>query len=199
MRRVAGIKTRKNILNGLHAFFSWLKSKKIIEAIPEWPKISGSNAKARVAIDIETQNDGLSKIPEEHRDVLEFGFETGLRPGETCALLVGDVDLANNRVIIQRTWSGAHLKPSTKTNEEKYIPLSVRAREIVTEHKKDKLPATFLFINPNTGRCYRQKQLNNIWHTYIVVSQLHIMRHLVTRSAHRSHKPPELISLMPSF
>jgi len=35
--RVTGIKTRRNILNGLHAFFNWMRRKGVITEIPVWP------------------------------------------------------------------------------------------------------------------------------------------------------------------
>lgn len=162
LRTVMGIKTRRNILNGLHAFFAWLKRMKVIQLIPEWPEIKGDNAKPRTAVDRQTQMGVLQLIPECHRDVIEFLTETGLRSGELCALQVRDVDLKMSRALIQRTWSGAKLKESTKTNSKDYIIVSERAMEIIKKHFQDKHPHSFLFINPETGKCYRAKKLNEI-------------------------------------
>lgn len=159
--RVTKIKTRRNILNGLHSFFSWLKRRGTIIEMPIWPIVKGNNSSVRTALDFDVQQFGLSRMPEEHRDIFEFGFETGLRPGETCALQVGDIDLKNRKALIQRTWSGAHLRETTKGGEKKYIPLSKRAYEIAQKNCKSKLPSVFLFTYKR--KPYRPKRLNNLW------------------------------------
>jgi len=92
--------------------------------------------------------EGLLKIPEEHRDVIEFGFETGLRPGELCALKVKDLDMRGQQALIQRTWSGSKLRETTKGKTKRFIPLSDRAFQIAVKHIPDKHPEAFLFVNP---------------------------------------------------
>lgn len=169
------IKTRRNILNGLHAFFAWLKRKGTITEIPAWPQIEGDDSEVRTAIDYDVQVEGLNKIPDGHRDVIEFGFETGLRPGETCALKLKDIDVKGQSALIQRTWSGSRLRETTKGKNKKPIPLSDRAFEIALNHIKSRYSELslqeillrhrdeFLFINPDTGKCYRVKKLNQLW------------------------------------
>ncbi len=80
---------------------------------------------------------------------------------------------------IQRTWSGPFLKETTKTNTARYIPLSTRAREIVSKNVQDKLPGAPLFINATTGGYYRPKVLNNAWKQYsgIPVTYYEASRH----------------------
>ena len=51
--------------------------------MPVFPKIKGDDAKMRVAISCDTQDEVLQRIPEGQRDVIEFLMETGLRPGRT--------------------------------------------------------------------------------------------------------------------
>lgn len=164
------IKTRKNILNGLHVFFGWLKQKGTqkggIAELPAWPAIKGDDSRLRTAIDYETQQYGLEHIPAEHKDIFEFGFETGLRPGELCALQAGDIDLKQHKVLIQRTWSGSRLRETTKAKIKKFIPLSQRAMEIASKQCIDKLPGAFLFINSQTKSWYRPKKLNQIWRQF---------------------------------
>ena len=164
------IKTRKNILLGLRTFFGWLREKgpqyNGIAELPSFPTIGGEDGRQRTAIDYETQTAALNRIPEEHRDVIEFGFETGLRPGELCALQVGDLDLSQGKLLVQRTWSGPRLRETTKGKMKRFIPLSLRAREIAGTHLKDKLPGAWLFVNPETHHCYRPKKLNFIWREF---------------------------------
>ena len=166
LRTVKAIKTRRNILNALHAFFIWLRRKGVITEMPIWPVIEGENATVRAAIDYGLQIEALRRIPEEHRDPIEFGFETGLRPGETVALKVSDIDLINRQAIIQRTRSGPRIRPTTKGKNKRWIPLSGRAYEIALKHTRSKHPETLLFINSKTGRGYTQKKLNEVWRQY---------------------------------
>lgn len=165
------IKTKKNILNALHAFFTWLATEDpdeliSLKDIPDFPKISGDDSEPRKALDYDLQIKGIQNIPEEHRDIIEFGCEEFLRPGELCALKIKDIDFANKTLIVRRTWSGSILRENTKQKKWKIKPLTQRAYEIAKKHAKNKFPEDFLFINPKTRRCYRPKTLNNIWKKY---------------------------------
>jgi integrase len=172
------LKTKKNILNGLHAFFTWLATEDPAEVItlkyiPDFPKITGDDAKPQKAIDFDMQAAGIKNIPEEHRDIIEFGCEGFLRPGETCALKIKDIDFENRIVIVRRTWSGSTLKENTKQKRWKIKPLTDRAYEIARKNAYNRFPEEFLFINPKTKRCYRQKILNNLWKTYSGTDTVH--------------------------
>ncbi len=172
------LKTKKNVLNGLHAFFTWLATEDPAEVMtlkdmPDFPKITGDDAEPRKVIDFDTQADGIKNIPEKHRDIIEFGCELFLRPGETCALKIKDIDFENRVVIIRRTWSGSTLKENTKAKKWKTKPLTDRAYEIALRNVHNRFPEEFLFINPDTKRCYRQKILNNIWKTYSGTDTVH--------------------------
>ena len=160
------IKTRRNILNALHAMFKRMHRKGIIKNMPAWPVIEGNDSKERTALDYETQMEALNRIPEPHRSCIAFGFETGLRPGELCALKVKDIDEVNRAALIRRTWTGSKLMERTKGKNQRWIPLSSRAWEIIAPRLREALPEAFIFINPSTGTGYRQKALNNIWRKY---------------------------------
>ena len=108
------IKTRRNIMNALHAFFNWTRLMGSVRDMPAFPAVEGNDSDIRIALEYQDQLEALSRIPEKHRDVIEFGFETGLRPGETCALKIGDIDLKRREAVIQRTWSGSRLRETTK-------------------------------------------------------------------------------------
>jgi integrase len=113
-RKVIKIKTRRNILNGLHVFFVWLHDTGEIDAVSAWPEVKGDDAETRTAVDYEDQEELTSRIPEAHRDVYIFGNETGLRSGELCALRICDIDLKAGTAKIQRTLSCDRLRDTTK-------------------------------------------------------------------------------------
>lgn len=159
-------KTKRNVLNGLRTFYTWLKRRMVLSETPVFPTVEGDDADVRRAVEVEDQWGALARIPEEHRGVIEFGMETGLRPGETCALKIRDLDMDSGMALIQRTWSGAHLRETTKGKNKRWIPLSNRALEILAVNIEKRFPEEFVFLNPGTGRCYRQKTLNQVWRQY---------------------------------
>jgi integrase len=107
--------------------------------------------------------EGLARVPEKHRGVLEFGMESGLRPGEIGAAKTKDIDVLNRRIMVQRTWSRGKLRETTKGNSKLWLPLSDRAWEIIAPLLKDKHPEAFIFLNSDTGKHYGVSLLNNIW------------------------------------
>lgn len=164
------IKTRRNVLTALRSFYSWLRRKGIVSIIPEFPQVEGDDSSVRVALDQDAQRTALELIPDHHRDPIEFGMETGLRPGELCALKIKDLDLKKEQILIQRTWSGSRLKETTKGKKKNWIPLSDRALEILTGKVKGRFPDDFLFVNPDTKREYRPKKLNQVWREFSGIS-----------------------------
>lgn len=161
------IKTRKNIFIALRNFFGWLRKRGIIKELPIFPEIKGDDSKPRVAIDVDTQEIALKRIPEEHRDPIEFLMETGLRPGEVCALLVDHIDIRNKTARIERTYVSSHLiRETTKQRRKRIIPLSDRAFEIAYKNMIGKISKQFLFINPITKKGYYPTSLWTIWKKY---------------------------------
>lgn len=162
-------KTRKNIMDGLRSFFNWLYEAEIIESVPLFPVIEVDDADIKYALDITSQYEQLQMIPEDHRDIFEFETETGLRPGEVCALMVKDILISQESALIGRTFSGTHLREKTKQKKKYLIPLSDRALEIAVKHMQGKLPDSFLFIHPLTGRHYTRHTLGDLWNRYVDV------------------------------
>lgn len=160
------LKTKRNILNALHAAMRWMWQKGFINEMPPFPVIKGNDATPRIALDIESQYEALNKIPEDHRDVYEFEFETGLRPGEACALKIKDLDQAAGTVRIQRTFTMSRLRESDKEGHKKSIPLSPRAIEIVKKRLQGRFPEDWIFINPVTGSHYTVNRLSEYWKRY---------------------------------
>ena len=112
------------------------------------------------------QSDVLQKLPGNYRDVIEFCMETGLRPGEVCALLVSHANIRQGSLRVERTFSGSVIRETTKQKRKRTIPLSDRALQIVTRHIEGKLPEAFLFVNPTTGTHYTTNRLTKIWKKY---------------------------------
>jgi len=157
------IKSRRNVLNALHAFFSWLLECRHILHMPVFPEIKGNDSTPRRAMRREEQEAALRKLPIEHRDPIEFMMKTGMRPGELCAVLVKSVDIANRVVWVERTLSGSTYMETTKNKSKLPVPLNDKALEIAKRNKDEKFPQDFLFINPVTGSGYRRKYLWEVW------------------------------------
>lgn len=160
------IKTRKNIMNALRNFFNYLKERGIIKDTPRFPVIKGDDARTRTAIDVDLQEEVLKRLPDIHRDVFEFLMETGLRPGEVCALLVEHINPRSGTARIERTFSGNKIRETTKQKKKRIIPLSGIALEIARRHIQGKHPKQYLFINPHKGKHYVSDTLWYIWRSH---------------------------------
>jgi integrase len=159
------LKTARNVINALSAFFHWCATEDgSLEKLPKMPVINGDDATPQIAIDLKTQTEALSRIPTEYRDPIEFGMESGCRPGEVAALKVKDIQ--GDKAFICRTYSDYILRETTKQKKKEYIPLSDRALEICHRNSVGKHPEAFLFTNPNSGRGYKPKRFGEIWHQY---------------------------------
>ncbi len=156
-------KSKKNILNALHAFLRWLKRNGKILAVPEFPEVNNKDSIRRTALRREVQTQALQEIPEEHRDPILFMMKTGIRPGECVAILVKSVDLQNRVVWIERARSGSTYVERTKNKEALPVPLNDAALEIALRHTKGKFANDFLFINPRTRNGYSQWYLWDVW------------------------------------
>ena len=161
-----GIKSRKNVLNALRAFFNWLYQNGRIDKVPVFPTIKGDNSKKRRAIRTDQQHKLLELIPENIRDPFALMMETGTRPGECCAILVQSCDPDNRVVWIERTLSGHTYRETTKENTKLPVPLNDVALEIVKRNMKGKFPLDFLFVNPVNGRGFTYRALYDVWVKY---------------------------------
>jgi len=177
------IKTRKNIMNALRNFFNWLQERGTIQFAPAFPKITGDDSKMRVAIDYELQEEGLSRIPKNITTIFIFLLETGVRPGDACAVMCESVDLREGSVRIERTFSSNKLQETTKQRKKRVILLSDRAYEAVERNMKNKLPKQFLFIHPDTHRHYLTNTLWRIWRTH---SKIDVTNYEATRHSFAS-------------
>ena len=157
------IKSRKNVLHSLRAFFNWLYQNGRVPVVPPFPIIKGDNSDKRRALRREAQAGELDKVPVEDRDVFSFMMETGVRPGEVCAILIESCHPEERAVLIGRTLSGSTYRETTKENTKLAVPLNDMSLEIVRRNMKGKFPKQFLFVNPRTGKGYKYKALYKAW------------------------------------
>ena len=155
---------KRKVVAALRTFFRWMHREEIIDTVPPFPTVTGASPKKRKAITRASQDVSLDAIPSQHRDIISFAFETGLREGELAAVKVKDINPENWEFTVCHNYSGGNvLMETTKGKHEDDIPLSSTAIEIVKRHMKDKLPESFLFINPATGRGYLPATIYKIW------------------------------------
>ncbi|MEN6621176.1 MAG: tyrosine-type recombinase/integrase [Smithella sp.] len=149
----------------LQAFFVWLErwdgTKK-----PLFPEMEITKGSKKKAITYENQVAAIDKIPGQHRDIFIFMRETALRVSEGCALKVKDIDFPNNRILIQRTYSGNVLSTHTKGRNALWLPMSAAAREVAEKAARNRFGEDFLFINPESGNGYRAASLRRYWNVY---------------------------------
>ncbi|MGO9613377.1 MAG: tyrosine-type recombinase/integrase [Dissulfurispiraceae bacterium] len=175
-KKPLSLKMKRNILAIFHVFLVWLKNEdKSIKDIPIKPVIEGDDTVTIKVTEYEDQKTILQRIPKEYVEPIEFMMETGLRPGEVCALWISDISLSRQEATIQRTYSGHVLKNTTKGRNKKSIPLSDRAIEIIQRNMNNRVGNVPLFINPRTGRGFKTKTLQNAWAQYSGLnSEIHL-------------------------
>lgn len=152
-------KTKKNMMDCLHGFFAWLKRWGEIDEVPVWPELEEYVEAEREALTYEEQQEALTRIPDAHRGVIDFLMETGIRPGEVCALMEIDIDWKGRRAIVRRTYKGSKIgRPKQK--KDRTIVMSDRACELV---EKNAGQSEFVFTNSATKRGYMPEFLRRVW------------------------------------
>jgi len=146
------------IMNGLYTFMSWCltcEDAYYAGPVPAFPDIKGNDSEPPVSLTVDEQEEELARIPEKHRDIYEFGCETGLRSGELSVLKISDINRFKRDATIRRTESDREVRELPKSRVYKIIHLSDRAMEIALKHMKGRENKDdFLFMNPASGRRY---------------------------------------------
>ncbi|MBX6423813.1 site-specific integrase [Thermosulfurimonas sp. F29] len=143
----------------LRAFLNWLKRLERIERLPYFPDRDIRPEEPPIRwLSPEQQALILSYIPPEHRNIIEFGFLTGLRIGELRALMWDAVDLREGYILVFRTFSNDRLLETPKEKAAKVIPLVGRIREIIQEQARQKR-SMFVFS-------YRDPHYKERWTAY---------------------------------
>lgn len=152
-----------NIFNCLRAFLNWAIQKGHMKTLPEFPECDKEPAKKQQALDYNGQQFHINEIPDKHRDIYIFASETALRIGEACAVMIEDLDLPNERMIVQRTYSASQLMNRPKGKKKLWIPLSDKAIEVAKRNIRSRIGRQFLFINPETNNGYKTGYLRKLW------------------------------------
>ena len=159
-------KYKRNMVDCLRSFLNWLLRWGELKELPIMPEIQTPDSVPRQAISYEEQLEALSHIPIEHRGIIEFMMESGLRPGEACALKIGDITFRDRSMMVQRTYSETELRETTKGRHKMRVPLSDRACELIQDAIGNVLGDRFVFINPVTKRGYIPETVRKIWKKY---------------------------------
>lgn len=80
-----------------------------------------------------TSNSAMSPhLREDYRDALDFGLETGPRPGEICGLHSDRIDLDRGWMLVAETFVKRRgiIRPYPKDGDVRWVPLTDRACEI---------------------------------------------------------------------
>jgi len=92
-------------------------------------------------------------IIEEHKNLIGFAFETGMRTGELIAVKWQDIDWINSQVHVRRSMAlGEEKSPKTAAGNRK-IDLSPEAiRYLTSQRKYTELVGERVFHDPGTGK-----------------------------------------------
>ena len=158
------LKYKKNIIECLQSFFNWLKKKKYINELPEFPDVIQVPEHDPQTISRELRIQLLAFIPDEHKPIFTWLFYQGCRPGEARALM-GDCLLdgveARDTVKYKRTFSDNVLMERTKT---KNIRLNYVFPEVRAILPTVVLPLSFVFTHGvEVKRPYSKPFLNKIY------------------------------------
>jgi integrase len=88
-----------------------------------------------------------------HGNLIDFLAATGLRINEALALQVGDIDLAESKLQVTRTWtmtaSGKKILGATKSREDRAIALSEQTVALLQPLLVSKAKTDFVFVGSN--------------------------------------------------
>ncbi len=158
-------KSKKNILGSLHAFFMWLRNMEHIEKAPLFPKIELDQPDWQW-VDVDTQSDLLTAIPEQDRHIFLFLALHGCRPSEARALKIKDLDFNRKGLTIRRTFTGKSsniLSENTKTKKQRVIPINPEMLDILKDLCRNRFGEDFVFLNPRTNEPYAKTTYQEIW------------------------------------
>lgn len=154
-------KTHKNIMDDLFSFFRVQEHDELIPKMPKFPDVKVYRAEIKT-IDRATQDLILSKIEEKHRPIIFFLTRQICRPGEVLSLTWNDVDLEKGILTIRTTISDGKLHERPKNKVIKPRLLSPENVEFLKSMPKG-MPATNIFLNPDTNKIYKLAKLDELW------------------------------------
>lgn len=149
----------------------------VIKQLPPFPSLEQSQQKEVEYLTFDEQQKVIESIPEEHRSIFLFGMEYGLRIGEVRALKKDCI--ADDHIIIKRSFSQWELRETTKTYRVRRLPLTARANEILKAARPSFSEYLFTF---DGSLPYYERKMRNIWKSAcetagIKISQKNAIRH----------------------
>ncbi len=162
--RGLGAKTRCHVLGAFRTFCTWLRRRKDITSIPEFPERPPVREHEPRIITPAEQDAVLAQIPDDERGIYLVLAHMGLRPGEARALVVSDLFLDRSVLVVSKAMKG--LGPDapirgTKTGDRRRLPLPPTVSRWFAEHPP---PAEGpLFLNPKTGTRWSHWALRDRW------------------------------------
>ncbi len=148
-----------NIMSVMHKFLYDLRDENIIYELPKFPKIKVQKAKHKW-LAVQDQYAVLDQIPEKHRAIFIFLFNTGCRPGEARAVTWDDIDLKNRSIRIHATFAGKHLRTVTKGKNERILPMSQELYNTLEKHPHNLATRHVFNIK---GKPYGINRLSIVW------------------------------------
>lgn len=164
-------KTRRHVLGALRACFGWLRRKRILKEIPEWPRVQVSEYRA-VILDPRTQARILAEIPEAERGAHLVAALMALRPGEVRALDAADYTPPRGRQMarlsVTKACKGLGPNPPigpTKNRRNRDLPVPEIVSDWIGRNvpKEARLEGRPLFLNPRTGQRWSHWALRQAW------------------------------------
>jgi integrase len=153
-------KTIFNKLGVQHSFFKSMYDREAIAYMPKFPKVKYSRREP-MWISKDEQFKILFAMPEPHRPIFIFLFESGCRHGEARALKWSDIDFDRAAITIRHNFSGTILT-TPKDGEERKIPLTKALRELLLPQPR-RLRSKFVFTL--NGEPYYESSIGKIWRT----------------------------------
>lgn len=156
------LKYVKNILSALENFFNTLHRLDVISEKPSFPIVT-VDRRAPKWIGRDLQMKALSYIPTSYRPIFTFLMLQGVRPGEAIGLKVKDIDLDNEVMVVNRTYTAARLRERVKSKVFMPRALNPALIPMLRELCRDKLPEAFVFLN-GRSRHFSDSNLRRFWH-----------------------------------
>jgi len=127
-------KTRHNVIAAFRSFVGWLKRRRQLREVPEfpWPKVPEHDPRV---LTLETQDAILAAIPEADRGVFLALARMGLRPGEAVALEAADYQ--DGWLHVTRAVKGRRLSDpvrAPKNNRGKRLPVDPELQAWIERH-----------------------------------------------------------------
>ena len=157
--------SKRTVRSVLHAFFVWMRIRKIIKVLPPFPVIRATGAQKKYVLTIEQQEEAIRKLPEHLQDIFRLMTFSGARVSEILTLKLPDINLERGELTINRTWSARKIKENTKTDSPRIFPLYGEAFDIIRRNLKGRVGDVYLFARAN-GRPYSYSFIQGAWREY---------------------------------